>query len=419
MREKLKVLWFCNVAFSENNSNATGTWLHTMATELIKYDSVQLFNITQGKVNIPTKDKFQPISQWLMPYETLKNGLPSKNTIFEIQKIIRDINPDIIHIWGTENYWGLLSVRGYIKGNIILEIQGMKFVIEKYFYSGLSIRDILKCFGLVEFIKPSISLIGLKYSYKKWGNFEKEILMFHKNISTQSAWVRAHIMDVNPNAQIYKTSILLRKEFIEADKWEANRCIPYQVFTSTSSIISYKGLHILLDAIAILKKRYSQIRLVIAGTVSSGFLQEGYTKWLKNKIKLLGINENVVWLGPLDAKNLVLQMHKANAFVIPSFIETYCIALDEALTVGVPTAASFAGAMPELAVHEKSALYFPPGDIDMCANAIEKLFIDIPFASELSSNSYRMKRIKHNTNIAQAQLATYKKIIDEQSFEIE
>ena len=411
MKQKIKVLWFCNAEFSDTNPNSSGTWLHSMANALISTDSIHLYNITQGKVKDVLCQDSQSISQWLVPFEYLRsNGLPSLKTIQEIQRIIDDINPDIIHIWGTENYWGLLAARGYIKGNIILEIQGLKFASAKYFYSGLSLLDIFNCFGLKELIKPSVSLFGQWYSFKRWGHFEKEMLLNNMVISTQSDWVRAYVRNVNPLTKILYTSLALRTEFVEANKWSFDDCVPYQIFTSSSGMVSYKGLHILIDAIAVLKDRYPQVKLCIAGKVSTGLRRDGYTKWLIRKIKNLGLYENIFWLGSLDAENLVIQMLKANVVVIPSFIETYCVALDEALTVGVPTVISFSGAMPELATHEKSALYFPPGDSVMCAHAIERFFVDRDYAIEVSYNAFNEKKTKNN--IALSQMEIYRSIIE-------
>ncbi len=413
MNDKIKVLWFSSVSFSNLESNTSRTWLYTMASVLVNSGSIQLYNISQGHVKSSTRQDFQLINQWLVPYESLnKTGLPSPKTIQEIKKIVDDIQPDIIHIWGTENYFGLLTARGYIKGKVILEIQGLKFAIEKYFYAGLSFQEVLKCFGIKELLKPSVSLIGYKHLFKKWGQFEKEMLLNHKNISTQSNWVRAHVKEINPMATILNTSILLRPEFLETNKWEIDNCEIYQIFTSTSYILSYKGLHVLLDAIAILKNRYPKIRLLIAGTILSGIRQGGYTKWLKNKIKRLGIEQNIFWLGALDAKNLILQMHKANVVVVPSFVESYCLAFDEALAVGVPTVASFAGAMPELATHERTALFFSPGDVTMCANSIEKFFENKEYAMMVSQNAYDEKRAKNNVNLVNQQLSFYRSILN-------
>ena len=413
MQENIKVLWLCNVTFSNDNPNSTGTWLHAMSHALANTGKIELYNITQSGVEETTRQNSGAINQWLVPFKfSKKNGLPHLNIIQDIQKIVDEIQPDIIQIWGTENYWGLLSARGHIKGNIILEIQGLKFAIKDYFFYGLSLLDIIKCFGIKEFLKPSGSLLGQRQAFKQWGIFEKEMLLHHKIISTQSEWVRAHVRNINPNAQLLKTCISLRAEFIKAKKWDIANSVPYQIFTTFSSVASYKGLHILLDAIALLKKQHPLVTLYIAGHISTGLRQDGYTKWLLKKIKQLGINENIFWLGSLDAKNLIQQMHKANVVVVPSFIESYSLALDESLTIGVPTVASFSGAMPELATHEKTALYFTPGDVIMCANAIERFFVDKSYATHISCNAFEDKITKRNTDLGLSQLAIYRLILE-------
>jgi len=413
MSGKIKVLWFCNVTFSELKSTSSGTWLHAMASALLETGSVDLYNITESRLKRITRHNSININQWLIPRKSnRRNKLPNIEIIKEIQEIVNDISPDIIHIWGTENYWGLLSSRGFIKGNVILEIQGLKFAISNYFFSGLSLFEYVNCIGVKELLKPSISLFGLRSEYKKWGKFEKEMLLTHKSISTQSNWVRAYVKSINPQARLFNTSIAIRSEFLEAMKWELNRCVPFRIFTSAnSSSISYKGLHILIDAIAILKKQFPQISLCIACSISEGLRLDGYSKWLISKIKHLGLTENVYWLGSLDADNIISQMYQANVVVIPSFIESYCLALEESLTLGVPTVASFAGGMPELATHEETALFFTPGDIVMCANSIERFFTNKELIQKISCKAYNEKRNKKNADIALTQLSIYKKNI--------
>jgi len=413
MSKKIKVLWFCNVSFSDAKSSSTGSWLFPMVDSLLETNEIEFYNITQGKVSNVTSQDYGYVNQWLVPYSPLRsNGLPAQKTVDQIRQIVEEINPDIIHIWGTENYWGLLYSRGYIKGNVILEMQGLKYACAKYFYVGLSFYDILKCFRLKEFIKPSRSLPGIKAGFEKWGRFEKEMLLKANFISTQSDWVRAHVSYVNDKANLIKTKITLRKEFLKADKWNAEECVPYTIFTSaSSSSVSYKGLHILFDAVAILKKRFPEIRLNIAGSVSSGLREDGYSKWLKEKAKKNGIIENISWLGSLDAGEIVMQMRKSNVVVIPSFVESYCLALDEALTVGVPSVVSFAAALPELATHEETALFYPSGDVEMCANAIERYFNDIDLARLISKRAYEEKQSKDNREIALLQMDIYKKVL--------
>jgi glycosyltransferase involved in cell wall biosynthesis len=408
----MKVLWFCGVEFSDLITKPAETWVQAMASSLVRNENFELYNITLGSTKEVTRKDCKLVKQWLIPSVSLeKNGLPHIKTIRSIQSIVEDIKPDIIHIWGIEGYWGLLTARGYIKGNVILEIQGFKFICAKYLFSGLTFLDVLKCFGLKEFLKPSISLVGQKYAFIKREKFEKEILKNNMVISTQSEWVRSLVTEINPKAQIFCTSIALRSEFIDSHKWDVANCEKYQVFTSTSYLNSYKGLHILIDAIATLKNRYPQISLHIAALNVSGIRESGYSKWLKKRIKTLKIDNNIYWLGPLDAKNLVKEIHKANVVVVPSFVETYSLAFEEALTLGAPTVASFAGAMPELANHKKTALFFSPGDVLMCAKSIEIIFNNQEFTKKISRNSYNEKMLNSNSDVAQSQLEIYKKLI--------
>ena len=407
----MKVLWFSNIELTDE-LKGTGGWIFAMANLLIKEACVELHLITQGDVQSVTKKEYKTISQWIFPPEPLKtNGLPSLKTIREIQSVVNEIQPEIIHVWGMENYWGLLTARGLIRGNVILEIQGLRFEIAKHFYSGLSMYDLLNCFGYAEIRRPLQSLIGAKYSFTRWGKFEKEMLRKHKFISTQSNWVRANIFFVSPMAQIFNTSIRLRQEFLDADKWEFENCKKYQIFTSTSSETSYKGLHILLDAIFVLKIKYPQLKLCIAAFPKVGFKHSGYSNWINKKINYLNLGESITWLGPMDAGNLVIQMQEANVVVVPSFIESYSLSFDEALTIGVPTVASFAGAMPELASHEFTSLFFPPGDSIMCANAISRYFANPEFAKLISQNSYQIKRTNNKFNPTELQLSIYNKIL--------
>jgi glycosyltransferase involved in cell wall biosynthesis len=407
----MKILWFTNIEIN-NDSCGSGSWISSMADLLAKKNTIQLNIITQGNVKTIIRKDYQSIKQWLIPSKLRKyNGLPRLKTIREIQKIIDEIKPDIIHIWGTENYWGLLLARGYIRGKVIVEIQGLKFEIAKYFLFGLSLLEIFQCFGLKEFLKPSVSLIGLKFSFIRWGRYEKEILIKSPFISTQSDWVRTFVKELNPKAKIFNTTISLRPEFLKGLKWDINNCIPFQILTLSASDISYKGLHVLIKAIIILRKKYPHIKLHIIGYTRTGLKESGYSKYLKRIIRKSGIIENIIWLGSLNAKNIVQQMLRANVVVVPSFIESYCLALDEALTIGVPCAASFAGAMPELAIHNKTALFFTPGDSIMCANSIETLCTNKSLANNISQNAYAEKNSNRDLNVTDLQLSIYTKLL--------
>jgi glycosyltransferase involved in cell wall biosynthesis len=408
----MKVLWFSNRLITKEKVTGTGTWLIAMADILTKSNEVQLFNITLGSHKFTKKTVINGIQQWEIPnFNNKKSRLPGNKNIQEIQKIVQEIKPDIIHIWGTETTWGLLTARRYIKGNVILEIQGLRSQIKKQIFSGLSLPDIFKCFGLKEILKPKVSLIGLMKFLRRSAKFETEIIKKHTVISTQSDWVRAHISLLNPNAKIYNTLRPLRKKFSEDIYWKYDDCKKFSIFTSAASPTPYKGLHILIDAIGLLKNKYPDIELHIAGYTGTGIRESGYVKFLKRKIRKNGITKNVYWIGPISEDKIIIELIKANIAVIPSFIESYGAALAESLAVGTPTVVAYAGALPEHGIDKKSLLFFPPGDIFLCAKNIDKLFSDSELSKKLSLNAIKSRNKITDEKISNLQIRIYNELL--------
>jgi glycosyltransferase involved in cell wall biosynthesis len=410
---KKSVLWFCNRLFSEKPDQSTGTWLSTMGQALVASEKIRLSNISQAKVREVVRQDWDHIRQWAVPFEPLgRDGLPSKQTIKAIQGLIDEIKPDLIHVWGTENYWGLLSAREIIPGPTILDMQGIKFAYAKVFYGGLAFSELIHCIGPKEFLLPSCSLFAGKRQFEHWGRYEIEMIQKHKYISTQSEWVRAHILRLNPGCTLFSTGIILRRAFTDAEAWTESAfrdSAGPTIFTSSSGAIAYKGLHVLLRAIATLKSAYPQIVLKIAGDqLRKGIRRSGYARWLQREARRLGIENNIRWLGPLDAEGIIREFYQASAVVIPSFAETYCIALAEAMLIGVPAVVSYAGAMPELARDEESALFFPPGDEIACARQLDRILRSCELASRLSQNARRISLLRSDSDaIVNQQIKIY------------
>ena len=410
----MKILWFSNRLFTDDKIKGTGTWLDSMADILIKEESIQLFNITQGYTKKISQINYNGIQQYLLPNQKLRsNGLPSQKLIKQIIHIVDSINPDIIHIWGTESYWGLLSSRGHLnKGLIILEIQGLVSQIKKYVFGGLTIHQLFQCINIKEVLKPSTSVFSLKRKFTQKSKHELEIISSHSFISTQSEWVRSHISFHNPNARILKTKIPLRKEFVGERKWIYDQINSNVIFTSISSNAPYKGMHTLIDAVSILKKSFPNVKLLIAGYVGSGLRESGYVKFLKKKIVTNGLIDNVIWLGPQNEEEIVTILSTSHVAVFPSLIESYGVAVAESLSLGVPTITSYSGALPEQGIDGESILFFPPGDTYVCAYKIKKIFDSNSIAERLSKNASKYNRNITNNEIAKIQLSIYKEVLN-------
>ena len=410
----MKVLWLSNSAFVSEKTKATGSWVQPMAEQLSQ--SIKIVNVADGQVDTPQSCNFKNIKQWIIPVKARHYGQEaSDETCLVVKQIIEEEKPDLVHIWGTEKFWASIYRKGYIGVPTVLDIQGLLAPYTEYYYGGLSIKEIFQSIHLKEVLLPSRTLFHKKEVFRKRGVSETANIKAFKHISYQSQWVKNYLSFINPKTKLYPTKIMLRKGFMASEKWEYRECGNSPVIFSTcSAAVTYKGMHIIIKAVALLKQKYPHVKLKLAGTINVGDkILDGYSVFLNHLIKKYGLEDNVIYLGSLDENQIIQQLLDSNVCVIPSFIETYCLAFAESMIVGVPTIASFAGAMPELAENGKEALFYNSVDYYTCAALIDKILRDEELAERLSENG-RSRRMRENNmdDVVQTQLKIYKDILE-------
>lgn len=129
-----------------------------------------------------------------------------------------------------------------------------------------------------------------------------------------------------------------------------------------------KGVPELLDAAAILMKRFPAMRLELAGDGSPGEVEA--------RAASLGIAERVTlhgWIGPRRRDEMLA---RATVFVLPSHAEGLPVSLLEAMAAGCPVIASDVGGIPDVISDGFNGLLVPAGDAKALARAIDKLLSD-------------------------------------------
>lgn len=411
------IVWLCNIQFSDNSLKSTGGWLQPLAEGLEKTANFHITNIAFWEGTVIKQELSSGIVQWLIPRKYCYNfgATASKKTCKIVADIINNINPDLVHIWGTESAWGSIYAKGYIKYKTVLDIQGLVSEYTKYYDGNLSIIEKIKCIGLREILFPykSIFINKIKFYYR--GLFEKAYIKTFENISVQSEWVENYIKLYNPSANIYSTMIMLREAFYKTQGWRYNSFKDNPViFTFASGAIPYKGIHILLRSIKILKFFYPNIILNVAGDFEDKQrVRDGYKSYLKLLIKKLDLVDNVYFLGSLDETSLIENLESCNVCVIPSFVETYCLAFAESLMVGTPTVAAYSGAMPEQVEEGKEALMYEQTNYVSCAFKIKKLLENVELCICMSKNAKTRKLFDNDSQrVIDQQMLIYKEIIN-------
>ena len=96
----------------------------------------------------------------------------------------------------------------------------------------------------------------------------------------------------------------------------------------------FKGLDYLLQSLKIVKNDFPDIELIVIG---EGELK----KYYQQKTKLLGLNDNVRFIGEMKQEDLVSYYNTASLFILPSTeIEGFGIVLLEAMACNVPVIAT-------------------------------------------------------------------------------
>ena len=411
----MRILWVSARIFDDMEETRSGVWLKAMALKLVSHPDLTLGNVSYQKgISETKKCDYKSIRQWAFPNDKKRSkGYPSHATDMRFEKVVNDFKPDIIQVWGSENPFKLMAFEPKFPGVKVLTMQGVLSSMGPYYLRGMSIKEMISTIGPREIIKGS-SIFSIARSFFEEGKIEDEMIRKSAFIITQSDWTDAQIRPVNPNAKLYRTHRVLREDFIKCEKWTFFKREQPVIYSSAIGY-SFKGLHILIKAIALVKEQYPNVILRLAGPVGRrDILGDGYFRLILRMIKNYNLENNVTWLGAVPASVIVENLQHASIFVNPSYVESYSLSFAEAMSVGTPSVISFAGAMPELAENNKDALFFTPGDYKRCAHLIIKLLSDNTLSEEISKNAVKRAEARNvEFDIVQEQIEIYKDILNQ------
>jgi glycogen synthase len=127
-----------------------------------------------------------------------------------------------------------------------------------------------------------------------------------------------------------------------------------------------KGFQTLVAALASLRYRHPDLRVVIAGR--GAFLGE-----LEAIAQGLGVDHMVAFPGFVPDDELRRLLHTCACAVTPSLYEPFGIVALEALAAGAPLVAAATGGLVEVLEGTGAALLYPPGDANALASALDRM----------------------------------------------
>jgi glycosyltransferase involved in cell wall biosynthesis len=128
-----------------------------------------------------------------------------------------------------------------------------------------------------------------------------------------------------------------------------------------------KGVHHLLEALAILKRRGLPLDLTIVG--------DGPER-AALKARAIALGLPVVFTGMVDPDQVPDHLSGRRVFILPSQDEGLGLVVAEALALGVPVVACRSGGVPDLMRDPQAGVLVPPGDPLALADAIRTVATD-------------------------------------------
>ncbi len=144
-----------------------------------------------------------------------------------------------------------------------------------------------------------------------------------------------------------------------------------------------KGVLTLIDALARLGPQAPPLTIAGRGPLEAAVRARAAAVGLADRVRLIG------WQQP---EALAQLLAGARLAVLPSFDESFGLAMIEAMAAGVPLVTTRTGALPEVVGDPPGAALVPPGDAAALAQAIAELLRDRDAAERIAETGRRQAR---------------------------
>lgn len=277
----------------------------------------------------------------------------------------------------------VLRTRKYIKRcNIIHTLDGYPYgVIGALANIGLSKKLIISAVGtysvapLEKFLKRNL----LKWAYKK----ASKVLCISK--FTQKEVLKRLKLD---NTSIINLGVDCSKFQKIRSKKKTNRII-----LGVGALKTRKGYHISIPAVAMVKKKYSNIKYYIIGDQ----FDRNYFDELKRLAREHGLEKNLFLKQNVSNKELIELYNQADIFLltpvnIDNNFEGFGLVYLEANACGLPVIGSYNCGAEDIIKNNYNGLLVPQKDIKNITKAILKLMDNPTLAQELGRNGEKVAK---------------------------
>ncbi len=275
-----------------------------------------------------------------------------KKTWQVIANLVKDIQPEIIHLMGAENPPYSLSILQLPKNiPIITQLQT------------------LLC-------DPNADRY-LNETYKHQIACERQVLLRSDYIGSRSTLFPKIVRE-----QIRKDAVFVNTRLTVAEKTDLSYVDKQFDFVYWANFIA-KSIDLAIEAFGIASKKHPGLTLDIIGGVSDSEIQQ-----IDSRLKELGVRDYVFFEGKLPThENVLVQIKKSRFALLPLKTDIVSGTIREAMWNGLPVVTTITQGTPLLNIERDSVLLSEIGDHEAMANNMLRLVDNPALAKHIRTNA--------------------------------
>lgn len=374
--KKMKIVWVCRFSnpdivsrfkIARENKKDRAPWINGLIKMFEEMYDIELHIVAPNMFNNTNYQYCQKNvtyhlykTTFFLHYRVYNKLQINRKTNFyflkqRINKIIKQIDPDIVHFHGAEN--------------------------PIYSSAALSVIDLYPTLitiqGFISQDENANSLYALKRK-----EIEINILKKAYNFGVRTEDMKLYIAKFNNKAKQYWHNYPINKPNV---KFIESKIIKEYDFAFFGRVSPENGIKDLLFALFLIKKRKNDVSLVVVGYIGCGYGDE-----LRKYCKSLDIEDNVTFKGFLPTQEEAFnEVVKAKIDVLPTYYDIIPGSIIECMYLGIPVISYSVGGIPELNFERESLILTKKGNVNLLAEKMDFL---------LNSPSKRVELV-HNAKI--------------------
>lgn len=305
---------------------------------------------------LPTLGRFQTLSMAILER-------------YQIHRELRQIRPDVVHGMDFTMY-GRACVES--KYPAVVTIHGLLSEEYKYFDS------------MIDRLRAAVgSWLVERYCAR------------HARYITQPTGHPGEYLGTLIKGKTYIIHNPVGRQFFEVDGLEEQGRLLF-----VGRIVPLKQLHHLVQALQIIKVRFPDTTLRVAGGASDSKYQQSVKEWARR----LGVDADVQFLGSLSQEELLEEYRRCALLVLPSAQENSPMVIQEAMAVGKPVVATRVGGVPYLVDDGQTGFLVESGDIDELAEKILSILSNDGLRSKMGKLAKEKANLNFRSEVVAARM---------------